>query len=43
MPAMDGDDHLLRKERRDMRALVEFLARQRVDDHFEIAGKQALP
>ena len=43
MPAMDRDDHLLRKQRHHVRALVEFLARQRVDHHFEIAGEQAVP
>ena len=43
MPAMDGDHHLLRKQRHDMRAVTAILARQCVDRDFEIAGEQALP
>src|SRR5215467_6977617 len=31
MLAMDGDHHLLRKQRHDMRTLVELLPRQRID------------
>ena len=43
MTAMNCDDHLLLKQRHHVRALIELFARQRVDDDFEVAGKQAIP
>ena len=39
---MNGDDHLLTKERDNVRSLVNFFPRQGVDDGLKIAGKQAL-
>jgi hypothetical protein len=43
MALMNGDDHLLSKERHNVSSLVDFFAWQRVDNGLKITGKQAIP
>ena len=43
MAEMNGNDHLLTKERHNVGSLVDFLAWQRIDNRLKITGEQAIP
>src|SRR5262245_46967858 len=43
MVAMNGNDHLLTKERHNVSSIIDFFAWQCIDHGLKITGKQALP